>query len=229
MFGFVQEFIQNPDSKTGYQVKVLLFGQEGEYRTFDATEEVFQIQYDPHFSFPLIGEYCFFLEVDPDGVLTKLTSAVKSGIAKAAYSFGSPKTVASVLDIYDDRIEFTALEEQLEEGRLAYYDDYRFLDAPPATKGSSIPLSKDLCIYCLDWTKNDTCVSLVTMDFLRQVLNDNVYWMDIQSLHGGDPVEYDNIMIFRNYEKDPNTFDGDLAQKSYSKEDLTKPHDQDNA
>lgn len=223
MFGFVQEFIQNPDSKTGYQVRILLFGQEGEYRTFDAVKEVFDLQFDPHFSFPLIGEYCFFLEVDDDGVLVKLTSAVKSGIAKAAYSFGSPKTVASVLNIHDDSIEFTELEAQLEEGRLVYYDSYRFLDAPPAVKGSRIPLSKDLCIYCLDWTKNETSVSLVSMDFLRQVLDDNVYWMDIQSLSGGDPAEYDNIMIFRNYKKDPDTFDGDLAKKSYSKDELTKP------
>lgn len=223
MFGFVQDFIQNPDSRTGYQVKILLFGQEGEYRTFDAVKEVFDLQFDPHFSFPLIGEYCFFLKLDSEGILVELTSAVKSGIAKAAYSFGSPKTVASVLNIHDDSIEFTELEAQLEEGRLVYYDSYRFLDAPPAAKGTRIPLSKDLCIYCLDWTKNETCVSLVSMDFLRQVLDDNVYWMDIQSLSGGDPAEYDNIMIFRNYEKDPDTFEGDLAKKSYSKEELTKP------
>lgn len=129
MFGFVQKFIQNIESKTGYQVELLLFGCEGEYRTFDATEEVFNLQYDPHFSFPLIGEYCFFLGLDEDGVLVKLISAVKSGIARAAYSFGSPKTVASVLDIHDGYIEFTELEDQLEEGRLVYYDNYRFLGA----------------------------------------------------------------------------------------------------
>ncbi len=213
MFGFVQQFINAPDSRTGYQVKMLLFGKEGEYRTFDASEEVYQMQFDPHFSFPLIGEYCFALTLDQDGVLTKLTSAVKGGIAKAAYSFGSPKTIASVLNIHNDCIEFTDLESQLESGHLVYYDSYRLLDAPPAVRGSRIRLSPEVCVYCLDWTKNETCVSLISMELLREILGDNVYWMDIQSLHGGDPIEFDNIMIFRNFEKDPDTRDGDLTRK----------------
>ena len=118
MFGFVQEFIKNENSRTGYQVKILVFGSSGELRVFDAAEEVFQMQFDPHFSFPLIGEYCFFLETDETGVLTALKSAVKSGIAKAAYSFGSPRTVASVMSIGAGYIEFSGLEEQLREGRL---------------------------------------------------------------------------------------------------------------
>jgi hypothetical protein len=221
MFGFVKEFLQDDNSPTGFCLKMIIDREGDDIHTFPVTEKVFNMQFDPHFDFPLIGEYCFNIQMDKNRVITKLEPAVK-GSAKAAYSFGSPKTVGSVITIGDGYIEFTDFEEQYKEGRLVYYKDYKLLNAREVKKGMRISLSKDVTIYCLDWTKDETTLSPVDMEFLKNVVSDNVYWMDIQNLYG-DNDEYDCILIFRNYEKDENALDGDLSKKNYTREQLTKP------
>jgi hypothetical protein len=224
MFGFVCEFIKNPRSSTGYSVKMLIDKPEAEFRILDVSENVFDMQFDQQYKFPLIGEYCFDIICDKNGVVTDLYSAYK-GHCNAVYSFGSPKTVASVLKIGEGYIEFTDLAEQFAEGRLVYYDDYKKLNAKEIQKGTRISLSKDLTVYCLDWTRNETTFSRIDIDFLKRILGDNVYWMTIFNLKSNNE-EFDCITVTRNYKKDENSFLGDLAKLHLTREQLTKPQTQ---
>jgi len=221
MFGFVHEFIKDPAAATGYRLRMLIDRPEAEFRTFDVTESVFNLQFDPKFKFPLIGEYLFDIIRDANGVVTELFNTY-DGHCHAVYSFGSPKTVASVVKIGDGCIEFTDLAAQFAEGRLVYYRDYKKLGAKEIKKGTRLALSKDLTLYCLDWTKDETTFSRVDMAFLKRVLGVNTYWMTIYSLYGDSEV-FDCITFTLNYWKDPNSFLGDLAKLHMTREQLTKP------
>jgi len=202
---------------------MLLDKPEAEFRNMDVSENVFSMQFDPKYSFPLIGEYLFFMTLDKNGVVTELFDAMRSH-CNAVYTFGSPKTIASVLKFGEDHIEFTDFAEQFAENRLVYYHDYKRLNAGEIRKGTRISLSKNVTVYCLDWTKNETTFSRVDMDFLKRVLSDNVYWMTLYNFDK-DNVEFNCVTITRNYKKNENTFLGDLAKRHLSREQLTKPGD----
>lgn len=227
MFGFVWDFIKDPRSSTGYRVKMLVDNPEiteADFHIFEASKDVFNMQFDPLYKFPLIGEYCFHIVFDKKGVVTELLNSRKD-LCNAVYCFGSPKTIASVLKIGKDYIEFTDFAEQFAEGRLVYYNDYKLLKAEEIKRGTRISLSKKVTIYCLDWTKNETTFSRVDMDFLKRVLGKNAYWMSIYNLYG-DNRDFDMITITLNYKKDENSFLGDLAKLNLTREQLTKPQNQ---
>lgn len=221
MFGFVWDFVKDTRSSTGYRIKVLMDNPEAELRIFDVSEKVFNMQFDPYYTFPLIGEYCFYIILDKNGIVIELFDAMK-GHCSGVYSFGSPKTIASVLRFGEDYIEFTDFAEQFAEGRLVYYHDYKMLKAEEIKMGTKIFLSKNVTTYCLDWTKDETTFSRISMDFLKSVLSDNIYWMTIYNLYG-DKKEFDCITVTRNYKKDENSFLGDLAKLHLTREQLTKP------
>jgi hypothetical protein len=224
MFGFIWDLAKDTGSSTGYRVKMLIDNPEiteADFHIFEASEDVYNMQFDPLYKFPLIGEYCFHMVFDKNGVVTELLNSRK-GLCNAVYSFGSPRTIASVLNIGDGYIEFTDLAKQFAEGQLVYYNDYKLLKAKEINKGSRISLSRKVTAYCLDWTKDETTFSRVGMDFVKSVLGKNAYWMSICNLYG-DNEDFDLINITLNYKKDENEHLGDLAKLGLSREQLTKP------
>ena len=221
MYGFVWEFSKDSRSSTGYSVKMLIDKPEAEFRILDVKEEVFNLQFDPVYQFPLIGESLFYINQDKNGVVTGFFDAMKSH-CNAVYTFGSPKTIASVVKIGEGYIEFTDLAEQFAEGRLVYYHDYKKLNAREIQRGTRISLSRDVRVYCLDWTKNETTFSRIDLDYLKRVLGDNVYWMTLYNF-SSDNEDFNCLTVTRNYKKDENSFLGDLAKLHLSKEQLTSP------
>jgi hypothetical protein len=224
MFGFIWDFIKDPTSFTGYRIKMLVDNPEiaeGDFHLFEASEDVYNMQFDPLYKFPLIGEYCFHIVFDEKGVVTKLLNSRKN-LCNAVYCFGSPKTIASVVEVGDSYIEFTDFAKQFADGQLVYYNDYKLLKAKEIRRGTRISLSKKVTVYCLDWTKNETTFSRVDMDFMKSVLSKNAYWMSIYNLYG-DNDDFDLITITLNYKKDENEHLGDLAKLHLTREQLTKP------
>ena len=224
MFGFINEFTKDTQSSTGYRVRMLVDNPEiieGDFHLFDVTEGVYNMQFDPMYKFPIIGEYCFIPVFDRNGVVTELLNSRK-GLCNAVYSFGSPRTIASVLEIGDGYIEFTDFARQFADGQLVYYNDYKLLKAGEIEQGSRISLSRKVTAYCLDWTKDESTFSRVGMDFVKSVLGKNAHWMCIFNLYGNNE-DFDLITITLNYNKDPNEHLGDLAKLGLSREQLTKP------
>ena len=224
MFGFIWDLTKDTSSSTGYRVKMLVDNPEiteADFHIFEASEDVYNMQFDPLYKFPLIGEYCFHIVFDKNGVVTELLNSRK-GLCNAVYSFGSPRTIDSVLNIGDGYIEFTDFAKQFAEGQLVYYNDYKLLKAKEIKKGSRISLSQKVTVYCLDWTRYETTFSRVDMDFVKSVLGKNAYWMSIYNLYG-DNEDFDLINITLNYKKDENEHLGDLAKLGLSREQLTKP------
>lgn len=227
MFGYVWDFMEDTGSSTGYRIKMLVDNPEiteADFHVFEATETVYNMQFDPLYKFPVIGEYCFHIVFDDKGVVTELLNSRK-GLCNAVYCFGSPKTIASVLNIGEDYIDFTDFAKQFTEGQLVYYNDYKLLNAEEIKRGSRISLSKKVTIYCLDWTRDESTFSRIDMDFLKRVLSKNAYWMSIYNLYG-DNKDFDMITITLNYKKDENEHLGDLAKLGLSREQLTKPQNQ---
>jgi hypothetical protein len=221
MFGFVHDFIKDAASSTGYRIKMLIDNSEGDLKYFDVSQQVFDMQFDPVYKFPIIGEHLFHIIFDEKGIVTGLSNARKEH-CKAVYSFGSPRTVGSVLKIGNDYIEFTDFADQFAEGRLVYYNDYKMCNAAEIKRGTKISLSNNLRVYCLDWTKDESTFSRVDLDFVKRILSENVYWMVLLSLYS-DSGDFDVMTITRNYKKDENERKGDLAKLHLSREQLTKP------
>ena len=99
MFGFIWDLTKDTSSSTGYRVKMLVDNPEiteADFHIFEASEDVYNMQFDPLYKFPLIGEYCFHIVFDKNGVVTELLNSRK-GLCNAVYSFGSPRTIASEL------------------------------------------------------------------------------------------------------------------------------------
>jgi hypothetical protein len=221
MYGFIWDFMKDAGSFTGYRVKMLIDGPQANIRVFDVTEQVFNMQNDPVYKFPLIGEYLFYITQDKNGVVTELFDAMK-GHCNAVYTFGSPRRIASVLKFEKAYIEFTDLAQQFAEGRLVYYHNYRKLNAKELKKGTKLPLSKKVSVYCLDWTKKETTFSRVDLDFVKSILNDNVYWITLYNFSSENEI-VDCITVTRNFKKDENEKIGDLAKLHLSREQLTSP------
>ena len=211
-FRFIQEFLEDPDSSTGYSITTLI---KGKLEKHEISKNVYDLQFDPQYVFPLITETPRVPVYDENGVMIELNKAKIGETIYAGYGFGVPKTIGHVIRAEDDRLIIKAKEfnEEMKNGLTVYYGSYRRGEAPLVGEEDLVlPLSKDVLIQCLDWTKNEEWHSVKDIEFMKDVLNNkkNCYWISIYDMYGEDLI-YDCVNLFRHPKKDPNSKGGDLS------------------
>ncbi len=211
-YRFIQEFLEDPESSTGYSITTLL---KGKLEKHAISKSLYDIQFDPKYAFPLITETPRIPVYDENGVMVELNKAEIGETIYAGYGFGVPKTIGHVVRAEDDKLIFKAKEfnEEMNNGYTVYYETYYKGAAPPVgDEDLVLPLSKNVLIQCLDWKNGEDRHSVKDIAFMKDILNNkkNCYWISIYDMYGEDLV-YDCVNLFLHPEKDPNTKGGDFS------------------
>lgn len=161
--GMIIGFEKSSDSKTGFRIKMLVKGVE---TTFDAVEEVYNIQFSTEFfPYPCLGEIIFLAIADDKGVVTELVNAnnilaennpIKTGYVMGTYRMFEVKItdktprVSDILSIEGNTVTFTNFNKYAAEGAICHSVNGGTI--PPAADGVSFKLAPDVNVYTWDWT-----------------------------------------------------------------------------
>ena len=165
VIGPIVGFAERPDSRTGYQITMLVRGME---HTFDVTKEAYSVKYSDEFrQYPQIGEIQFIAAgFDSDGILTELGFAFRLGREE---NHIKTKCVIGTYRMFEAKItdetpvmrDFLTLEGNTVT--LTDFDKYQQAGLIKLTRcGGSIPVLKDgvsfrlapdTVVYTWDWTK----------------------------------------------------------------------------
>mgnify|MGYP000431022636 CR=1 FL=1 len=208
---WVQEFLKDDTSPTGYSLLML---DDGKIIKLPITENVYNMQFDPKYDFPIITEYPWVVTRDENGVITHMVKGVAGENLYASYNFGVPKTIGYVVRFEGHDMIFNAanMKESLESNRIVYYDSY--------FKGAAVPVGdEDLVIhfrpnaniYCLNWAEHEDRHYVKDWNFVYELINNcgNCYWLSVYDYD--DDGYFDTICMFRHPYKDPNTVGGDMS------------------
>lgn len=219
-FGVIQDFLEDGASSTGYAITFLM---NGELVRYEASEELYELQYDPQYIFPLITETPHRPVFDENGIAAGVEKGVAGDNINAAYAFGTPKSIGHVMYVEGNRLVFKGKEftEEMEGGHTVYYTTYyRGKATPVGREELPLELSDDVCIYCMNFKEGERRHSLKDVKFMEDILSSrgNCYWISIYDLYGEDG-KIDCVCMFRHPEKDPNSKGGDLSGDTRSREE----------
>jgi hypothetical protein len=219
--GLIIGFEKNSDSKTGFRIKMLVKGAE---MTFDAAEEVYNIQFsDEFFPYPCLGEIIFLAATDDKGVVTELVNVnnilAKNNPIQTGYVMGTCRMfevkitnktprVSDILTLRGNTVTFTNFNKYAAEGAICHSVNGGTI--PPAADGVSFKLAPDVNVYTWDWTTSLVPFSRCSREeakarrfvtrFLVGSLDDiqkNCYWVGFYSTRGNEN-ECDLIKCFLN-------------------------------
>jgi hypothetical protein len=221
IIGLIIGFEKSPDSKTGFQIKMLVKGAE---MTFDAAEEVYTIQFsDEFFPYPCLGEVIFLAVTDNRGVVTELVNVnnilAKDNPIQTGYVMGTYKMfevritdrtprVSDILTLRGNTVTFTNFNKIAAEGAICHSVNGGTIPSP--ADGVSFKLAPDANVYTWDWTTSlapfsrcsreeakarrfVTRASVGSLDDIKK----NCYWVGFYSTRGNEN-ECDLIKCFLN-------------------------------
>jgi hypothetical protein len=220
-FGVIQDFLRDESTSTGYAITFLT---DGVLKKFVASKELYELQFDPQYVFPLITETPHRPVFNEQGIAIGVEKGVAGENINGAYGFGTPKTIGHVMYVDGNKLIFKGREfiEEMENGHTVYYTTYYRGSAKPIAKDADLPLelSDDVCIYCLNWAEGERKHRSKDVAFMQDIINNkkNCYWISIYDLYGNDN-KIDCICMFRHHPKDPNSKGGDLSKDTRPREE----------
>lgn len=219
--GPIVGFFEDKDSKTGFQVKMLVRDDE---KLFDITEEAYQIKYAKEYAtYPCIGEVIWLPTFNKDNVIIELDYARKSvrkenavntvciiSTSKAFKVKITDKTpqLKDLIKIEGDKVTFSGLDANIKNGYVSVAT--RAGNIPELKDGNSLNLAADCVVYVWNWAQATTPFERVTREEAekrnfptrfhlgsREHLMKNVYWTNFLSTRGNED-EIDLIQCFLN-------------------------------
>jgi hypothetical protein len=219
-FGVIQDFLIDNTSPTGYAISFLIDGKLVQY---PATKELYDSQYLPEYTFPLITETPHLCIFNDDQVACAVEMFEPGVNMNGTYAFGEPKTSGYIATIQDGNLVLNAehIRQELDNGCMRYYNAYYHGNKKPVGNTDKVlEFSDDAVIYCMDFVGGARKHVVVDLNFLADVLNNrkNCYWLSIYDLYGTDE-KIDCICFFLHSHKDPNGKGGDMSKTTMTVEE----------